>query len=44
MNCGATHDMPLNKRVFKCGCGVEENRDIHAAQNILRQAYIEIAA
>ncbi|WYD82063.1 MAG: transposase [Candidatus Electrothrix gigas] len=44
MNCGTTHDMPLNKRVFKCECGVEEDRDIHAAQNILSQAYIEFAA
>lgn len=44
MNCGTAHDMPLNRRVFKCECGVEEDRDVHAAQNILSQAYIELAA
>jgi len=38
MNCGTLHDMPLNKRTFKCDCNnIEIDRDIHAAQNILRQ-------
>ena len=37
MSCGQLHDMPLHKRVFKCDCGVEDiDRDLHAAQNILR--------
>jgi len=39
MNCGQLHDMPLNKRVFKCDCnGVAIDRDLHAAQNIERFA------
>ena len=38
MSCGQLHDMPLNKRIFKCDCGVGPiDRDLHAAQNILRQ-------
>ena len=38
MNCGTLHEMPLSKRTFECGCGVGPlDRDLHAAQNILRQ-------
>jgi len=38
MACGQLHDMPLSKRTFECDCGVGPiNRDLHAAQNILRQ-------
>jgi len=38
MNCGQLHDMPLNKRIFKCDCGAPDmGRDHHAATNILRQ-------
>lgn len=38
MSCGQLHDMPLGKRVFECDCGVGPiDRDLHAAQNILRQ-------
>lgn len=44
MNCGQLHDMPLNKRIFNCGCGVEEDRDVHAAQTILTEALREVAA
>ena len=37
MACGQLHDMPLNKRTFQCSCnGVSIDRDLHAAQNILR--------
>ncbi len=38
MNCGQIHEIPLSKRTFKCDCGVEEDRDVHAAMNILREA------
>ena len=35
--------MPLNKRTFKCSCnGKEIDRDVHAAQNIIRQALSEL--
>lgn len=38
MDCGQLHDMPLSKRIFECDCGVGQiDRDLHAAQNILRQ-------
>ena len=38
MACGTLYDMPLSQRVFECDCGVGPmDRDIHAAQNILRQ-------
>lgn len=36
-NCGQLHDMPLSKRTMKCDCGVEIDRDLNAAQNLLRQ-------
>lgn len=34
-NCGKYHEMSLKDRIFKCDCGVEEDRDIHAAQNMI---------
>ena len=35
-NCGKKHDeMKLWDRTFKCECGVEMDRDIHATQNML---------
>ncbi len=37
MECGAVHEMTLSKRIFTC-CGVAEDRDVHAAKNIIRQA------
>jgi putative transposase len=44
MNCGQLHNMSLNKRVFECGCGVGPiDRDLHAAQNILRQGLPEFS-
>lgn len=44
MSCGQLHDMPLSKRIFKCDCGVGPvDRDLHAAQNILRQGLPECA-
>ena len=43
MNCGQIHDMPLSKRVFTCDCGIEpEDRDVHAAKNIVGQALAEL--
>jgi putative transposase len=35
--CGAVNDMKLSDRVFGCECGVKIDRDLNAAQNILRQ-------
>jgi putative transposase len=34
-NCGSIIEMPLYKRIFKCRCGIKEDRDIHAAQNMV---------
>ena len=35
-NCGRFHsEMTQYDRVFKCECGVEEDRDIHAAENMI---------
>lgn len=42
MDCGTLHDMPLNKRRFICACGVDMDRDTHAASNIIRQALAEL--
>ena len=33
--CGSLLNMPPSKRIFACDCGVTEDRDIHAAKNIL---------
>lgn len=36
INCGQWHDeIKVWDRVFKCDCGVEMDRDIHAAQNMV---------
>src|SRR5574344_925830 len=35
-NCGAYHDeLKVYDRTFKCECGVNEDRDVHAAQNMV---------
>lgn len=42
MNCGTLHQMPLSKRIFECACGVGPvDRDVHAAQNLLRQGLLK---
>jgi len=41
MTCGKKHDMPLHKRIFEC-CEGPIDRDLHAAQNILRQGLAEV--
>lgn len=33
-NCSSIQDMPLNKRVYSCGCGLEMDRDLNAAINL----------
>ena len=32
--CGKLQKMPLHKRIYECGCGYREDRDINAAKNI----------
>jgi len=35
-HCGKKHDeMKLSDRTFRCECGIEMDRDVHAAQNML---------
>jgi putative transposase len=35
-NCGRFHDeMTVADRIFECSCGVKEDRDVHAAQNMI---------
>ena len=41
-NCGQIHDMPLNKRTMKCDCGIEIDRDLNAAMNLLRQGLPDV--
>lgn len=36
-DCGTVQDLKLSDRIFKCDCGLELDRDLNAAQNILRQ-------
>lgn len=33
--CHKTHELSLSDRTFKCECGYSEDRDIHAAKNML---------
>ena len=34
-NCHKLNELSLNDRTYKCDCGYEQDRDIHAAQNML---------
>ena len=36
LDCGAVQDMELKDRKFVCPCGVAEDRDVHAAKNMVR--------
>ena len=36
LDCGAVQDMKLSDRKFVCPCGVAEDRDVHAARNMVR--------
>ena len=36
LDCGAVQDMKLKDRKFVCQCGVAEDRDVHAAKNMVR--------
>ncbi len=33
-NCGCLNTLTLSDRIFKCGCGYSEDRDVHAAKNV----------
>lgn len=35
MNCGKVHNIKLSDRTFSCICGIKQDRDIHAAQNMI---------
>lgn len=35
LNCGSLNKLDLTDRIYKCGCGYEEDRDIKAARTIL---------
>jgi putative transposase len=34
--CGQIHEMPLHRRMMRCDCGLEKDRDLNAAMNIAR--------
>jgi len=34
-NCGAIQDIPLSQRAYSCDCGLEIDRDVNSAKNIL---------
>ena len=44
-NCGSIHkSVPLSQRIFKCECGLEEDRDIKAAKTILMVGRLKFPA
>lgn len=34
-HCGSIVELSIRERTFKCPCGIEEDRDIHAANNMI---------
>ena len=40
--CHKLNELSLNDRTYKCECGYEQDRDIHAAQNMLNTAHLVI--
>jgi len=42
-NCGVLQEMPLSQRVYSCDCGLEMDRDVNSAKNILAlgQGFVE---
>jgi putative transposase len=38
--CGKENNLTLNERTYSCECGYSQNRDIHAAQNMLKIAHL----
>jgi putative transposase len=38
-NCGNIKEMPLNKRVYECSCGMKEDRDINSSINIFNNHF-----
>ena len=41
-NCGKIHSLTLADRVFSCECGVNEDRDVHAAKNMIVMSKIKV--
>lgn len=35
-DCGTLNDIKLSERTYKCKCGYKNDRDIHAAQNMIK--------
>jgi len=42
VECGQLHKLTLADRVFTCDCGVSEDRDVHAAKNMIALSKIRI--
>ena len=38
--CGKKNEMPLEKRTYECECGYSEDRDVHAARNMLEISHL----
>ena len=41
-NCGLLNKYSLDQRVYSCSCGYLEDRDIHAARNILNKGLLKL--
>lgn len=42
--CGKINKINLNERIYKCSCGLEEDRDIKAAKTIMYVGLNKISA
>ena len=38
--CGKKNEMPLEERTYECECGYQEDRDVHAARNMLEISHL----
>ena len=41
-NCGTMNKISRSEKIYRCGCGLVENRDIKAAKTIMKMGIIEI--
>lgn len=41
-SCGQLHKLTLGDRIFNCECGISEDRDVHAAKNMIAMSKMKL--